>query len=53
MVNEERSLAFWLMEQGYDVYLSNMVRRPHLAPSSANAHNVLSSAPTLRCLTVT
>ncbi|KAM0755767.1 alpha/beta-hydrolase [Meredithblackwellia eburnea MCA 4105] len=24
MVNEERSLAFWLVEQGYDVYLSNI-----------------------------
>ncbi|KAL8280822.1 hypothetical protein RQP46_006826 [Phenoliferia psychrophenolica] len=32
MVNEERSLAFWLMEQGYDVYLSNMrtnFKMPH------------------------
>lgn len=24
MVNEERSLAFWLLEQGYDVWLSNI-----------------------------
>ncbi|BGP42182.1 cholesterol esterase [Rhodotorula kratochvilovae] len=24
VVNEERSLAFWLLEQGYDVYLSNI-----------------------------
>ncbi|TNY22584.1 Alpha/Beta hydrolase protein [Rhodotorula diobovata] len=24
MVNEERSLAFWLLEQGYDVYVSNI-----------------------------
>lgn len=26
MVNEERSLAFYLLEQGYDVYCSNIVR---------------------------
>ncbi|GJN92484.1 hypothetical protein Rhopal_005514-T1 [Rhodotorula paludigena] len=32
MVNEERSLAFWLLEQGYDVYCSNIrtnIRMPH------------------------
>ncbi|GAA5840859.1 hypothetical protein JCM5353_001996 [Sporobolomyces roseus] len=32
MVNEERSLAFWLVEQGYDVYLSNIrtnFKMPH------------------------
>ncbi|KAK4052430.1 cholesterol esterase [Microbotryomycetes sp. JL201] len=32
MVNEERSLAFWLLEQGYDVYLSNIrtnFKMPH------------------------
>ncbi|ORY70769.1 Alpha/Beta hydrolase protein [Leucosporidium creatinivorum] len=32
MVNEERSLAFWLMERGYDVYLSNIrtnFKMPH------------------------
>ncbi|GAA5909956.1 hypothetical protein JCM5296_002544 [Sporobolomyces johnsonii] len=32
MVNEERSLAFWLLEQGYDVYLGNIrtnFKMPH------------------------
>ncbi|KAM0790644.1 hypothetical protein ACM66B_004505 [Microbotryomycetes sp. NB124-2] len=32
MVNEERSLAFWLLEQGYDVYVSNIrtnFKMPH------------------------
>lgn len=32
VVNEERSLAFWLLEQGYDVYLGNIrtnFKMPH------------------------
>lgn len=43
MVNEERSLAFWLLEQGYDVYCSNIVRS---FPSSRAIEANLSSQRT-------
>ncbi|GAA6038415.1 hypothetical protein JCM8097_007637 [Rhodosporidiobolus ruineniae] len=39
VVNEERSLAFWLLEQGYDVYLSNIrtnFKMPHRHYSRAD-----------------
>jgi pimeloyl-ACP methyl ester carboxylesterase len=52
MVNEERSLAFWLLEQGYDVYCSNIVRTISLLLDSLIDEKTR-SVPTLRCLTVT
>lgn len=51
MVNEERSLAFWLLEQGYDVYCSNIVRLPFFHPRLVLIG--LCSEPTSRCLTDT
>lgn len=41
VVNEERSLAFWLLEQGYDVYLSNIrtnFKMPHRHVGYLAAH---------------